>query len=456
MAEIIDNSLEKISENIGFLTKKIQDVDTELSKSMTESEKKQNDSLNILEEKLDEELKKFEDAKIKLDKQEAEIKSQDEIIKSLEAMIKRPGNMLSNEQENEYKMAMDKYIRYGDLLDEEMITKGVNEIYGTNFMDEKTKNRVFKSIMDECGKEKGFIFDTKTVRTNVEVDGGLLVRPEIDPVFRTRPFETSPIRQVAEVRNITSNSLEIVIDDDENSSASWTGEEQSSTESQTAKLGKITVVAQELKTDIKVTSRALDDIVNIQSWIQNKTNDKLFRTENSAFVKGDGSIKPKGFLSYDAWANQGVYERHKLEERKSGINGGISADSLIDLQSDLYELYQPNAIWVMKRKTWAEIIKSKSGSGDYLLNINGFKDGFQPTLLGKPVVFMDDMDTVATDARAIAYGDFRRGYIIVDRTGIRVLRDPYTANPYIKFITSKRVGGEVQDFSAIKIYKLSA
>jgi len=186
-----------------------------------------------------------------------------------------------------------------------------------------------------------------------------------------------------------------------------------------------------------------------------KTDDILTRTENTAFVTGDGAQKPKGFMAYAAWTTNGTYERNKLEQINSGTSAVIKADGLIELQNSLKEVYQAGAIFLMKRSTFGAVAKLKNGNGDYLLNSMMLPQGATTTLLGKPVVFADDIAAASANSLSIAYGNFGVGYTIADRMGIRVLRDPYTSKPYIKFYTTKRVGGAVTNYEAIKIQKLA-
>ena len=181
----------------------------------------------------------------------------------------------------------------------------------------------------------------------------------------------------------------------------------------------------------------------------------MLRVENSAFVVGDGSQKPKGFLSLPAWAVAGTYERFALEQRLSGVSGGITGDSVKLLQNDLIEDYQSGAVFAMKRATFGQVVTLKDGQGQYLLDPRSLKQGDTKVLLGKDVIFMDDMPAIAADALAVAYGNFQFGYTIVDRIGFRVIRDEVTAKPFIKFYTTKRTGGNVTNYESIKILKLA-
>ena len=173
---------------------------------------------------------------------------------------------------------------------------------------------------------------------------------------------------------------------------------------------------------------------------------------------GDGSNKPTGFLHVTqvaeaswSWGNLGFL--------KTGVAGdwplSDPADILVDLVYTLKAGYRQNASWVMNRHTQGALRKLKDGEGNYLWQPAASPDG-RATLMGFPLVEAEDMPDIGSGTTPIAFGDFRRGYLVVDRTGVNVLRDPFSAKPYVLFYTTKRVGGGVQDFDAIKLLKFSA
>ena len=173
-------------------------------------------------------------------------------------------------------------------------------------------------------------------------------------------------------------------------------------------------------------------------------------------MTGNGVAKPRGFTTYAAWASAGVYERDKIERIKTGAATAVAADGLINLQYALKEAYQANAVFGMKRATFGSVLKLK-GSDQFYFGPMLLKDGqAQITLLGKPVVFMDDMPAEGAGNLAVVYGDFGRAYTIVDRVGLQVLRDPYSAHPYTIFHLTKRTGGDVTNFDAIKLQNCAA
>ena len=291
----------------------------------------------------------------------------------------------------------------------------------------------------------------KLLAVNVDRDGGIWVRPEFDMEIRKKVFETSPMRELADQQTISTDSLEFPYDDDEPDSG-WVGETESRPETENSQMNEVSIFAHEIYAQPKATQKLLDDsAIDIEAWHAGKVADRFMRQENTAFVSGNGNKKPKGFLSYPAGDGFG-----SIEQVASGSAGGVTADGLIDLQNSLIENFQPNARWLMKRATAAEVRKLKDGEDRYLWSVSGdLATGVMQSLLGKPVRFANDMPDVAADALSIAYGDFRQGYLIVDRIGIRILRDPYTQKGKVLFYTTKRVGGGVQHFQAIKLQKLA-
>lgn len=204
------------------------------------------------------------------------------------------------------------------------------------------------------------------------------------------------------------------------------------------------------------TSTLLDDsAVNIDQWIAEEVQTAFAEQEGAAFVNGDGVKKPRGFLSYSTvendawtWGNVGYIA--------TGTAGAFPAsdpsDVLLDLVYSVKSGYRANANFVMNRQTQSQIRKFKDADGNYLWQPS-LVAGEAPRLMNVPIAEAEDMPDVAADSFAIAYGDFQRGYLIVDRLGVRVLRDPYSAKPYVLFYTTKRVGGGVQNFEAIKLLK---
>ena len=207
------------------------------------------------------------------------------------------------------------------------------------------------------------------------------------------------------------------------------------------------------------TSSLLEDsAVNIDEWLGQEVEQVFAAQEGTAFVSGDGSNKPKGFLSYTnvanaswTWGNMGYIA--------SGSAGAFPAsnpsDVLVDLIYAVKAGYRQNAVFVMNRKTQSAIRKFKDSTGNYLWQPPA-QAGGRGSLMTFSVVEAEDMPDIAANSLSIVFGDFNRGYLVVDRAGVTVLRDPYSAKPYVLFYTTKRVGGGVKDFDAINLLKFSA
>ncbi len=292
----------------------------------------------------------------------------------------------------------------------------------------------------------------KSMSVESDADGGFLVTPEMSAEITKKVFESSPIRQLASVQTITSDSFELLHDLDEVGSG-WVGETEARPGTTTPKLKKEIIPVHELYAFPFATQKLLDDAgVNLEAWLAEKTQDKFSRDEATAFVSGNGVNKPKGILAYGAGDGFGLIQR-----KETAANNALTADELIDVQSLLKEAYQINASWLINRLMIATIRKYKDvNTGQYIWQ-PGLTAGSPNQLLGKPVYMANDLPSAITaNTDTIIYGDIKAGYQIVDRIGIRVLRDAYTAKPYVGFYTTKRVGGAVKNFEAVKVLKVKA
>lgn len=292
----------------------------------------------------------------------------------------------------------------------------------------------------------------KAMSVDSDDDGGFLVSPQMSAEIVTKSFESSPVRQLASIQTISTDSLEILQDLDEASSG-WVGETEARTETNTPTIKKIIIPVHELYANPKASQKLLDDAaVNLEAWLAGKVSEKFARDEATAFISGSGVNKPKGITAYADGDGFGLIER-----KETAANNALTADELIDTQAKLKEAYQNNASWLINRLMISTIRKYKDvTSGQYIWQ-PGLTAGSPNQLLGKPVYMASDLpSTVTASTDTIIYGDIKAGYQIVDRVGIRVLRDPFTAKPYVLFYTTKRVGGGVKNFEAIKILKVKA
>jgi HK97 family phage major capsid protein len=316
--------------------------------------------------------------------------------------------------------------------------------------DTKSK-QYFDEFVKEDVKDE---LEKKALSVGSNPDGGYLVMPEMGGIINTRVYESSPMRQLATVTAVATDTYEYILDNGE-ADGEWVGELQAPTTETTPQLGKLAITVHELAAKPKASQKMIDDgIIDVEGWLSGKVADVFARKEATAFVSGNGVNKPRGILSYTAGTTLASQE---IEQVVSGSAAAFTYDGLVNLQNSLKEPYQANASFLIRRATNASLMTIKDGEGRPIFNMTFDKNvGVQPTLMGQPVYFGADIPAVAANALAMVYGDIRRAYQIVDRIGLRVLRDPYTDKPNVIFYTTKRVGGAVVNFEAAKIQKLAA
>ena len=306
------------------------------------------------------------------------------------------------------------------------------------------------------GEEVMSVDERKALSVGTDPDGGYVVNPDLSGRIVMKVFETSPMRAYASIQVISSDALEGLFDLDEAASG-WVGETDSRAETNTPVLGKWRIPTHELYAKPKATQKLLDDAsINMEAWLASKVAEKFGRDESNAFVVGNGSNKPRGFLTYSS----GTTLPGTIEQFPTGSSGAYAAapnggDVLINALYGLKAQYRANATWFMNRATLTATRKVKDSDGAYLWS-PGIAAGQPATLLGYPVASFEDMPDPASNSLSVAVGDMREAYQIVDRLGIRTLRDPYSAKPYVEFYTTKRVGGDVVNFEAIKLVRFGA
>ena len=300
--------------------------------------------------------------------------------------------------------------------------------------------------------------EVKALSAGSDPDGGYAITPDMSGRISQLVRETSPMRQVANVITIGSDALEGIHDLNEATSG-WVGETEARAETTAPKIGEYRIPVYEQYAEPRATQKLLDDaLFNVEEWLSGKIAERLSRMENEAFILGNGLRKPRGFLTYAA-GTPSAAGFSVIEQIPSGAAGAFAAtspgDALITLVYGLKAAYRENANFMMKRSTLAEVRKLKDGDDNYLWQPD-FQMKQGGTLLGFNVVEAEDMPTIGANSLSIAFGDFNAGYQIVDRQGVRILRDSFTAKPYVKFYTTKRVGGDVVNFEAIKLMKFAA
>lgn len=306
------------------------------------------------------------------------------------------------------------------------------------------------------GVEQGLHeLESKALSVGTSADGGYLVPDETERQIDRLLSVASPIRAIAGVQKISGNVYKKPFATSA-ASTGWVGETAARPQTTTPTLAELSFPAMEIYAMPSATQTILDDAaVDTEAWLADEVQIIFAEQESLAFVSGDGVSKPKGFLSYTNVANAS-WTWGNVGYLATGVSGAFAAsnpsDALVNLIYTLKQGYRSNADWVLNRNVQADIRKFKDANGLYLWQPS-LQAGQPSTLLGYPVTESEDMPSLGANSFSIAFGDFKRGYLVVDRLGIRVLRDPYTAKPYVLFYTTKRVGGGVQNFEAIKLLK---
>lgn len=301
---------------------------------------------------------------------------------------------------------------------------------------------------------RGLELEGKAMSTAINSDGGYLVDPQTAETIKSSLNTTASIRQIANVVNVDASAFDVLIDQND-TGAGWANETGSAAETGTPTIERISIPLYELNAMPKVSQRLLDDSAfDVDAWLAGRIAEKFARAEAGAFVAGDGNDKPRGFLNHTivedstwTWGNLGYVP--------SGSGTGIGdGDALIDVVYAVNAPYRANSTFVMNSKTAGALRKLKDADGRHLW-ADGFAFGEPGRLLGYPVLIAEDMPDIEADSYPIAFGDFTAGYTIAERPDLRVLRDPFSAKPHVLFYASKRVGGDVSDFAAIKLLRIA-
>lgn len=300
----------------------------------------------------------------------------------------------------------------------------------------------------------------KAYNISTDADGGYAVPEELDREILTLLRNVSPMREVANVRIVGSSDYKKLANKG-GTSAGWVDEDDPRTATDSSQLAILTPFMGEIYAYPQATQQMLDDVFfNAESFITDEASVAFAEKEGAAFTLGDGTKKPKGFLAYTAVATDDATRAFgSLQYIPSGAAADWAAttpqDKLLDVVYALKKGYRANAKWMLAKSVLGDVRKLKDADGNYLWR-PGLESGQPDTLLGYGIVENEDMPAKAANALSIAFGDFKRGYTIVDRIGTRLLRDPYTNKPFVGFYMTKRVGGFLADSAAIKLLKFAA
>ena len=298
------------------------------------------------------------------------------------------------------------------------------------------------------GDESGLArLDTKSLNTGTDDQGGYVAPPELDRLIEARLQAASPMRAIATVRQTSAGVYRKPVG--LGAAASWAGETDARIETASPSLALLDFPTGELYAMPAATQTLLEDSYSdVDAWLADEVEVAFSAQESAAFINGDGVGKPKGLLDYTI-VDDASHGWGQIGSVPGDFTVTDAADQLIDLIYAPKSQFRANGRFVMNRRTVSVVRKLKDVDGRYIWQPGS--GGEAATVMGYPVTEIEDMPDIGPGNAAIAFGDFRRGYLVVDRQGSRVLRDPFSAKPYVLFYTSKRVGGGVQNFDAIKV-----
>lgn len=420
----------KTNDEVQAQLKKLGSADVVLEEKL----KKLDEHMTKLDEKKSEIEKRADELEKKLNRpgrgggdSDAEAKALDAFNRSVKAAAVAAGRQspadLTQEQYAEYRAAQVKYFRRG------------------------------RDEMDQA--------EVKAMQVGVDSDGGYLVTADTTGRIVSKVFDLSPIRQIAAVQPIGTDALEGIADTGE-AGAGWVSETGTRSATTSPTIGKWRIPVEEMYAMPEATQKLLDDAnVDVEMWLADKVAERLARLEGAAFVAGTGVGQPRGFTTYTTAATSDATRTWGTLEHCATANNGDFASSnggdvLFDVVGAMKDAYLAGARWVTRREVITKVRKLKESSNAQYLWQPGLQAGQPQTLLGFPITIAQDMPSLTTGSLSMAFGNFSIGYQIVDRQGIRVLRDPFTNKPYVRFYTTRRVGGDVVHFEAIKFVKFGS
>ncbi|MCV6598449.1 MAG: phage major capsid protein [Mangrovicoccus sp.] len=326
--------------------------------------------------------------------------------------------------------------------------------------DDLTHKHAFEAYLrnGDDGALRGLELEGKGMSTVTSDGTGLLVDPQTADTIRHVVQSTASIRSIATVVNVEATSFDVLVDHADIGHG-WASETGSLTETDAPQIDRITIPLHELSALPKASQRLLDDAAfDIEAWLAGRIADKFARAEADAFINGDGMDKPTGFLTYGTVENDS-WSWGNLGYVTTGVDGDFNSanpsDAIIELVYALGAAYRANASFVMNSKTAGAVRKMKDADGRFLWT-DGLAAAEPARLMGYPVLIAEEMPEIESASMSIAFGDFSAGYTVAERPDLRVLRDPFSAKPHVLFYATKRVGGDVSDFAAIKLLKFAS
>jgi HK97 family phage major capsid protein len=306
---------------------------------------------------------------------------------------------------------------------------------------------------------RGREVELKSLSGAVPTDGGYAVPREIDAMIASQMVDFSPIRSIAQIVQVGSSDYRKLITTGGTASG-WVAETDSRIETATPTFHEVAPPMGTIYANPAASQQMLDDAsFDLEGWIASEIASEFGRAEGAAFVGGSGVNQPMGFLAQPtSTASDATRALGTLQYLGSGDAAGLGTDPegrLIDLVHSMKSGYRNGASWVMNSATLAEVRKFKTADGALLWQ-PGLVEGQPDRLLGYTIVEAEDMPDIDAGAFPIAFGNFKAGYLIAERTATTILRDPFSNKPFVLFYATRRVGGQVLDSAAIKLLKIEA
>lgn len=297
--------------------------------------------------------------------------------------------------------------------------------------------------------------EAKGLNTQVAAEGGFLIDPQTADKIESVLRSGASLRAISRVVHVEAGTYDVLIDHAE-IGAGWSDEVTLQAETTSPTIDRISIPLNELSASPVASQRILDDAAfDVEGWLAERIADRFLRAESDAFVNGDGVNKPTGFLTKTFVPNSG-WSWGNIGYVATGSDGGFDpnnpADALIELVYALNAEYRAGSVFIMNSRTAGEVRKMKDNQGRFLW-MEGLQAAQPPLLVGYPALIVEEMPEIGSNAHAIAFGNFGHGYTVAERPDLRILRDPYSARPNVTFFATKRVGGDVTDYAAIKTLK---
>ena len=368
-------------------------------------------------------------------------------LEKLETKLSRPGvgggdGTAESREEAEYKAAFFEWIR----APQDSERKSRVESAGRALLAAKSK----------AGEREA---RAAQVVTTTGAAGGYALPEVIERTILRILRDVSPMRQIATVRTVSSPDYKELVDIN-GAGFEWVGEGDTRSQTNTSDLHEVIPTFGMASAKPQASEESLDDLFfDVENWLITSATEAIDQGEGAAFVSGNGTKKPTGFLAGPTPVATADASRAfgTLQYIASGQAAALPAslDTLYDLIYSLRARYRRNANWVSNKLLLASLRKYKDTSGQYLWQPS-LAAGQPDTFMGYGVTEMEDMPTVAANAFPLAFGDFREGYLIADRVGLRITRDEITTPGFVKFYVRRRVGGKLRNTEAIKLLKIAA